>query len=100
MEVKYSWEKLNKARKILGLPVRTTRKEIIQRYREVVKNFHPDKGGDEERFKEVNEAYELLMEYCNDYVISLEPNKDLLEDPEDWWFEHFGQDPIWGKGEE
>jgi hypothetical protein len=37
------------------------------------------------------------MEYCDNYLINLEPNDNILN-PEDWWFEHFGEDPIWGKG--
>ncbi len=90
------WQKIEEARKILKLPIRTTRREIIEQYKNLAKAFHPDKGGDEEQMKKLNEAYEVLMRYCDNYLIILAPNDNIL-DPEDWWFEHFGEDPIWGK---
>jgi len=94
--MKNRWAKIEEARKLLNLPRRTTRKEIIERYRKLVKRYHPDKKGDEELMKRINEAYEILMEYCYNYLIILEPN-DNITNPEDWWFEHFGEDPIWGR---
>ncbi|WP_122090270.1 J domain-containing protein [Halalkalicoccus subterraneus] len=36
--------------------------EIKRAYREKVKTTHPDRGGDEERFKEVANAYDRLTE--------------------------------------
>ncbi|MCS7278601.1 MAG: DnaJ domain-containing protein [Thermodesulfobacteriaceae bacterium] len=90
------WKKIEVARKILKLPIRTTRREIIEHYKNLSKIFHPDKGGDEESMKKLNEAYEILMKYCDNYLILLAPN-DNISDPEEWWFEHFGEDPIWGK---
>lgn len=90
------WTKLEEARKILNLPKRTTRREIIEKYRKLVKKYHPDKKGDEELTKKINEAYEILMEYCDNYLIILEPNANITN-PEEWWFEHFGEDPVWGK---
>jgi len=91
---------LETARKLLGLPVLTTRKQIVERYRELAKKNHPDTGGSQEEFKKITWAYEVLMEYCNNYIISLKPEENRVEDPESWWFEHFGEDPIWGKREE
>ncbi len=97
MNIKEKWKKIEEARKILKLPLKTTRKEIIAHYKILVKDLHPDRGGDEEQMKKLNEAYEVLMEYCDNYFIILSPNENI-SDPEDWWFSHFGEDPIWGKG--
>ncbi|WP_028841433.1 J domain-containing protein [Thermodesulfobacterium hveragerdense] len=91
------WEKIEEARRILNLPKKTTRREIKEAYHRLVKKHHPDVGGDNSTIKKLNEAYTLLMEYCDNYLINLEPNDNILN-PEDWWFEHFGEDPIWGKG--
>uniref|UniRef100_A0A7V5XH72 J domain-containing protein n=1 Tax=Thermodesulfobacterium geofontis TaxID=1295609 RepID=A0A7V5XH72_9BACT len=96
MFTKNKWEEIEEARKILKLPKKTTRKEIIENYRKLAKEYHPDHGGSEELIKKLNYAYELLMEYCDNYLIDLESKKINL-DPKDWWFNKFGEDPIWGK---
>ena len=96
MFTKSKWEEIEEARKILKLPKKTTRKEIIENYRKLAKEYHPDHGGSEELIKKLNYAYELLMEYCDNYLIDLESKKINL-DPKDWWFNKFGEDPIWGK---
>ncbi|MBI2035876.1 MAG: DnaJ domain-containing protein [Candidatus Liptonbacteria bacterium] len=47
--------------KILGLHKGATEEEIKKAYRKMAHEYHPDKkGGDEKRFKEVNEAYQVL----------------------------------------
>lgn len=49
------------ARRILGVDPDADEKRVRQAYREKVKTVHPDAdNGDEERFKEVTEAYETL----------------------------------------
>lgn len=45
---------------ILGVPKTATPEEIKQAYKKKVKEHHPDRGGDEEHFKRINEAYEIL----------------------------------------
>ncbi len=90
------WAKLERARKLFGLPIKTTRKEIIERYHELAKKYHPDHGGDPEKMKELNSAYELLINYCDNFPIEFKP-LDNPFDPTEWWFQHFGEDPVWGK---
>src|SRR3990167_6898789 len=48
--------------KILGIARNATKEEIKKAYRGLAHKFHPDKGGDEARFKEVNEAYQVLSD--------------------------------------
>jgi molecular chaperone DnaJ len=47
---------------ILGVPKNATIDEIKRAYRNLAKQHHPDKGGDEEHFKKINEAYETLSD--------------------------------------
>lgn len=62
--------------KILGVQKGETDKEKIKKaYHRLALKFHPDKGGDPEKFKEISEAYKRLMDQ---------------EDSEDW--ENF--DPV------
>lgn len=47
---------------VLGLGKSATAEEIKRAYRKKAVELHPDKGGDAEKFKEVNEAYETLKD--------------------------------------
>jgi curved DNA-binding protein CbpA len=46
----------------LGLPTNATFDEIKQKYRTLAQIYHPDKGGDEEKFKRIKQAYEVLSD--------------------------------------
>ena len=47
---------------LLNVPVSATTDEIKKHYHKYAKIHHPDKGGDEEQFKEIQSAYETLMD--------------------------------------
>jgi len=47
--------------KILGVPKNSSQEEIKKAYYKLAHLYHPDKkGGDEAKFKEINEAYQIL----------------------------------------
>ncbi len=49
--------------KILGVPKNSTPEEIKKAYYRLAHTYHPDKkGGDEGKFKEINEAYQTLSD--------------------------------------
>lgn len=47
---------------ILGLKRGASEDEVKKAYRKLAMKHHPDKGGDEAKFKEIKEAYERLSE--------------------------------------
>jgi len=44
----------------LGINNNATEEEIKKAYRKLAHQYHPDRGGDEKKFKEINEAYQVL----------------------------------------
>ena len=47
---------------VLGVEASADKDQIKKAYRKLAMKHHPDKGGDEDKFKEVSEAYSLLSD--------------------------------------
>jgi preprotein translocase subunit Sec63 len=99
---KSEWQKIAKARDLLQLEELASLKQIKSAYRRMSKKYHPDlKAGEEGTsvaMPDINDAYMVLLDYCQNYRFPLTPNKtDQPVEPEDWWMDRFGHDPLWGK---
>jgi preprotein translocase subunit Sec63 len=99
-----TYQEITEARELLELPARTTLQEIKSHYRRLLTRWHPDKCPDKqetchEMTTKIIAAYMRIMTYCDQYNISFEHQdvKDYVS-PEEWWFERFGNDPVWGVG--
>ena len=72
---------------VLGVSRTASDDEIKRAYRKLAKEHHPDRGGDEDRFKAINEAY--------DYIKNPQPQEQQQQhNPwhgfEDMFSQHFG----------
>ena len=46
----------------LGIPKEASKDDIKKAFRKLSLEHHPDKGGDEEKFKEISNAYDVLSD--------------------------------------
>ena len=60
----------------LGLQKNASDAEIKKAYRSMAMKYHPDRGGDEKKFKEISQAYEFLSDPQKKQIIDLggDPN--------------------------
>ncbi|MFC2060972.1 J domain-containing protein [Elusimicrobiota bacterium] len=95
---------ISQAKRLLGLEEKATLKEIRDSYRKLSLKYHPDRCDEnrkkkcEEKFKKINNAYDIIMDYCAGYRYSFydetieenDPDKEYREHMErfygDWWF--------------
>jgi hypothetical protein len=101
---KKEWADIQAAAELLGLEEKASLAEIKRAYRHLSRKYHPDmqkkpgSGATQIAMHEITGAYKALLQYCDTFRFPLTPADDEQLEAEDWWFERFGQDPLWGKG--
>ncbi len=81
---------------ILGVSRDADQETIKRKYRKLAKKYHPDKGhsSDEEKFKQVNEAYEVLSDEAKRAAYDRELDEGVTvtveRDSGDFWNQVFG----------
>lgn len=97
IERESAFDRIDRARKILGLPECTSVKSIRKQYHELSRQWHPDLNRNNpdktrEKQQEINQAYQTLMEYCAGFEYSFR-REDIqsYQSGEEFWWEHFGQ---------
>jgi curved DNA-binding protein len=85
---------------IMGISRDASQDEIKRTYRKLARKFHPDVSNEpdaEERFKEINEAYEVLQDKerraAYDRLASGHSAGEPFQPPPDWHFEFHGDIP-------
>lgn len=88
---------LNNAKKVLELENKVTLEEIKFNYRKLSNKYHPDKckGRDksncEKKFKEINDAYQIVMEYIRNYRYSFDREDLQKSKKEEIYEEHINR---------
>lgn len=92
------------AAEVLAITGTASLNEIDDRFRELVKEWHPDVSTHDPdlshiMFIRIKDAYTILVEYGMNYKLSFRAEdirKDTDYESGEFWMKHFGDDPIWG----
>jgi preprotein translocase subunit Sec63 len=90
------FEKIDQARKILGLGEKANKEEIKNIYRELMKKYHPDKTPKSQKYLEkakgITWAYNIITSYCDEYIFSFSREDVERMNPELKLYRQFGDD--------
>lgn len=95
------FEHLLEATELLGLTERFTREQLKAAYRRASRRAHPDRdGGSEQQMSAINSAYELLIEYLDQYRYEIDAREFYRQHPELRHRHQFHEaDHVWGRPE-
>ena len=97
------YQEITAARETLELPEAATMKSIKASYRRLLREWHPDKCTENqesciETTRKLITAHQTIMDYCRQYQFSFSEEAVRRHlSPEEWWFERFGDTPLWAK---
>ena len=87
-----------KAKSLLGLREKSSLQEIKNKYKNLMKKWHPDKHPEDiqkatQMSAQINDAYKTILDYCNnfEYPFDEESVKKASYTPSEWWHDKFGQ---------
>ena len=76
------YEEFQKAVDTLGVLTSLDQKGLKKNYLRLSKMYHPDmQNGNDEKFKEINDAYKLLKSYIDNYRFTFEKEEFLSQYP-------------------
>jgi DnaJ-class molecular chaperone len=64
---------------ILKVNISSSQSEIKSAYRKLSMKYHPDKGGDAEKFKQINEAYQTLGDVEKKNIYDMKNNNPFMD---------------------
>jgi DnaJ-class molecular chaperone len=86
-----------KAKTLLGLHEKSSLKDIKKKYKNLMKEWHPDKHKEDiakatQMSAKINEAYKIILEYTNnfEYPFDEESIKKRYQSPSEWMQDRFG----------
>lgn len=82
---KVTHKELAWAREVFCLSEVSSYNEVKRVWKMLLKRAHPDKGGTNEKTRQINKARDILLSFTGDYPCRLD-----IDDADDWWQRRFG----------
>lgn len=76
------YEEFEKAVDLFGILIGTSKKDLKKKYLKLSKKYHPDtEEGSDEKFQELQNAYELLNKYIDSFTYSFDEEEFKAQYP-------------------
>jgi len=88
-----TYEDYEKSLTSLGIVSRFTLGDLKNCYLKLSKKYHPDMpDGNDEKFREINEAYKMIQRYMQEYRFGVDEKDFYLQNPfarksKDWFYD-------------
>lgn len=102
MDKQIQYKKIKQACEILELGEKASSEKIKSNFYRLCHKWHPDKYKSSkkkanEMIQKIKEAYDIIMDYCNNYEYSFKDDDiERSVSYEELWNRQFGDDPHWG----
>lgn len=95
------FEEFEWAKKIFGITIPITLKRLEKKYKERIREVHPDVSDlppeeSKRQSAELNQAFKILKEYCLNYRIDFTEEEYFRQHPEERMQRGFFNDSQWG----
>jgi len=76
-----SLDEFRDAVETLGVLTLSSRDDVRKKYLKLSREFHPDMGGDIEKFQKINRAYEILTHYMDNFRFLFDEDEFKRQNP-------------------
>jgi len=82
-------KKIKEALEFMDIPPLSTIKDIKRQYKKLSKKYHPDIIGSDEMMHKLNESYNVLMDYCENYKFTFDEYEIKKQHPDSYYKNNF-----------
>jgi len=82
-------QKIKEALEFMDIPPLSSIKDIKRQYKKLSKKYHPDIIGSDEMMHKLNESYNVLMEYCENYKFTFDEYEIKKQHPDSYYKNNF-----------
>jgi len=82
-------KKIKEALEFMDIPPLSNIKDIKRQYKKLSKKYHPDIVGSNEMIHKLNESYNILMDYCENYKFTFDEYEIKKQHPDSYYKNNF-----------